>query len=346
MRDYRVEVLRNHIPIGTLLCRSVSIKYDSTAEVMRGMQCEMYADKQNMITADGETFEFDLFTDRIRPILIEDGKEYSLGVFMVISAPKRLSETGSYYDIEAYDETMLLKQGAVTNRTYFGVGTGYIDAVETLLTAVGLANVVTDENTDTMTISHEYEVGATYLQIINSLLAEINFNPVHIGADGYVYLTKKTTPTEADFIYKDRMKFNLIGQIRTDTDIYDKPNVLVGVLSNPQQSPIVYTRENNDPSSALSTVKRGYKVVKVYRMGNVASEATLQEYIDAELLNAMQTTETVEFETLIEGGHEYRTAVQLSTDLIEGLYTETAYQIDIRPNQARMRHTAERRVFI
>lgn len=346
MRDYRVEVLRNRIPIGTLLCRSLSIKYDSNAEVMRGLQCDLYADRQEMITADGVTFEFDLFTDRIRPILIEDDKEYSLGIFMVISAPKRLSETGSYYDLEAYDETMLLKQGAVTSRTFFDVGTSYIDAIETLLTSVGLTDVFADDNSDTMTISHEYEVGATYLQIINALLSEINFNPVHIGADGYVYLTRKTEPVQADFIYKDRKQFNLIGEIKTETDIYDKPNVLIGVLSNPQESPIVYVRENDDPSSVLSTVRRGYRVVQTYRMSSIASQDVLEAYIDAELLNAMQTTETVEFQTLIEGGHEYRTAVQLSTNLIDGLFTETAWQIDINPSQARMRHTAERRIFI
>ena len=48
MRDFRVEILRNSIPIGRLLCKSVSIKYDSSAEVMRGMQCELYADRQEM----------------------------------------------------------------------------------------------------------------------------------------------------------------------------------------------------------------------------------------------------------------------------------------------------------
>lgn len=342
MRDYRMEILRNNVPIGTLKCRSVSIKYDSTAEVMRGMQCDLYADHIDIQTP----YEFDLFSDRIRPVLIEDGEEHSLGVFMVINAPESLSETGSYYDLECYDETMLLKQASTTNRQYFASGTRYIDAIESLLTAVGFANIVADETADTMQISREFEIGTTYLTIINTLLSEINYDPVHAGTDGYIYLTRRQTRTEADFIYKDTRKFNLIGQIQTETDIYDKPNVLVGVLSNPQQTPIVYTRENTDVNSALSIARRGYRVVKVYRLSNIASEDVLHAYIDAELLNSMQTTETVEFQTLIEAGHEYRSSVQLSTSLIDGLYIETAYQIDIRPNSARMRHTAERRVFV
>lgn len=337
-----MEILRNNIPIGTLKCRSVSIKYDATAEVMRGMQCDLYADHIDIQSP----FEFDLFSDRIRPVLIEDGEEHSLGVFMIIAAPKSLAETGSYYSIEAYDETMLLKQAAVTNRQYFAAGTRYIDAIESLITAVGLANIVADESDATMAISREFEIGTSYLTIINTLLTELNYSPVHIGADGYVYLTRKVTPTEADFIYRDNKQFSLIGTLETDTDIYDKPNVLVGVVSNPQQTPIVYTRENTDVNSALSIARRGYRVVKVYRLSNIASEDVLQAYIDAELLNAMQTTETVEFQTIIEAGHDYRSSIQLATELIDGLFIEVAWQIDIRPNSARMRHTAERRVFI
>lgn len=342
MRDFRIEVLRNYIPIGTLLCRSLTIKYDSTAEVMRGMQCTLYADRQNMT----EGFEFDLFTDRIRPILIEDGNESSLGVFMIISAPKTLSETGSYYQIEAYDETMILKQSAVTQRMYFAQGTAYLDAVQSVLTSVGFGNIMSDPNSDTLQIAREFAVGTSYIEIVNTLLSEINYDPVHAGADGYIYLTRRAEPTEADFVYRDQNQFSIIGSITTDTDIYDKPNVLVGVMSNPQQSPIVYTRENTDLNSVLSVGRRGYRVVRMYNMSNVASQAVLEAYIDAELLKAMQTTETVEFQTLIEAGHEYRSAVQLVTDLVAGLYIESGWQIDINPNSARMRHTAERRVFV
>lgn len=373
MREIRFEILRNNIPIGELLCRSASIKYNSAAEVMRGMQCDVYADRQNMysITAkvrdwiyfDGSrcfdgtwsflgsvyettSYNFDMFRDRVRPVLSVDGVDHSLGVFMIINAPKELSETGSYYDLECYDETMLLKQAATTDRLYFAAGTVYLDAVEQLLTSVGFANIVADANAEAMQISREFEAGTTYLSIINTLLQEINYDPVHAGTDGYIYLTAKAQRTEADFIYADRKKFSLIGQIQTETDIYNKPNVLVGVLSNPQQTPVVYTRENNDLNSVLSIARRGYRVVKIYRLSNIASESAMQAYIDAKLVDSMQATETVSFETAIESGHEYRATVQLATDMIDGLYTETEYQIDIRPGAARMRHRAERRMFI
>lgn len=342
MIDFRMEITRDSIPIGRLLCRSVSIRFDASAEVMRGMQANVFANRQDM----AEGFTWNMFTDRLRPVLIRDGVETPLGVFMVIAAPESLNETGNYLGIEAYDETMLLKQAAATSRIYFASGTAYLTAIEQMLTECGFANILRDESDATMQISREFAVGTTYLEIINTLLEEMNYNPVHTDVNGYVILTRKAQKATADFVYKDRDEFKLLGSIERDTDIYEKPNVLVGVISNPQTTPTVYTRENDDPTSILSIYRRGYRVVKIYKMGNMASQAELEAYIDAELLNAMQTTETVNFETLAEAGHEYGNTVQLATGLIEGLYTETFYQIDISINKARMKHRGERRVFV
>lgn len=373
MRDFRMDILRNNIPIGVMKCRSVSIKYDSTSEVHRGMQCVLSADSMVMTKVkqkvrdwiyfdgtrmfdgtwsfwdsiyDTTEYSFDMFSDRLRPVLIVDGQEFSLGTFMIIAAPKTLSETGSYYSIEAYDETMLLKQAALTDRAYYAEGTGYMSIISGLLTECGFGNIIADSSTATLQTDREFEIGETYIDIINELLEEMNYYPVYAGSDGYIYLKAKTEKIVPEFIYRDKNNFKLISTISENTDIYEKPNVLVGVISNPKLDPITYTKTNSDPTSTVSTVRRGYKVVKVYRMGNMASEADLRNFIDAEMLNAMQTTETIEFTTLAEPSHEYRSAVQIGTDLINGLFIETGWQIDLTVNSARMRHTAERKMFV
>lgn len=373
MPDFRMDILRNNIPIGVMLCRSVSIKYDSAAAVKRGMQCVLYSDRQEMseirkkvrdwIYFDGSrsfdgswsfwdqiyetvTYSFDMFSDRLRPVLIEDGKESSLGTFMIIAAPKTLSETGSYLSIEAYDETMLLKQAALTQRAYYSTGTSYMSIISNLLTECGFANIISDSSSATLRTDREFEIGESYIDIINTLLEEMNYYPVYAGADGYIYLKKKTDKLAADFIYRDKKDFKLIGTIEENTDIYEKPNVLVGVISNPKLAPYTYTKVNSDPLSAVSTVRRGYRVVKVYKMSNMATEADLRDYIDAEMLGAMQTTETVRFLTIAESGHDYRSAIQLASDLISGFYIETEWQMDITVNSARMTHVAERKMFV
>ena len=344
MRDFRMEIVRNGVPTGKLFCRSITIRFDSTSEVMRGMRMEMNADRYDM-GRNGE-LSFDMFTDRLRPVLIEDDQETALGLFTITTATESLAETGRYYSVEAYDETMLLKQAALQNRAYFAQGSSYLDTITQLLTDCGLININADANGATLQIDREFAVGETYLSIINTLLEEINYDPVHADANGFIVLKAKEQKTTADFIYSDLRDFKLIGEIQKDTDVFKKPNVITGVLSNPSEIPITYTEVNDDAESLLSTVRRGYRVVKVIKYNNIASEAELEAAVKAEMLDAKQETETVNFVSKVEAGHEYGSTVQLATNLIEGLYTEKSYEIQIDISSARMRHTAERRRFI
>ena len=117
------------------------------------------------------------------------------------------------------------------------------------------------------------------------------------------------------------------------------------MLSSPEKNVQIYTAENTRLDSAISIPKRGYRVVQVVKLGNIANTATLKEYIDRLLLQAMQTTETIEFSTFAEGQHEYGTMVSIDTNLVSGLYRETAYTIRI-DRTARMTHTLERKVYV
>lgn len=369
---YGIDIIRDRIKIGEFRSTSCSIKFDSTAEVMRSIKFD--ASKDNIVMNgieeaisqiyfDGSRFFdgtwcfadhkysithmiIDLFTDRFRPYIEIDGTFHYLGYYMAMSAPETLSETGSEYSIEAYDETMILKQAKLDSRKLFSAGSAYTTAIERLLVECGFENIFSDPSTGALQTDREFETGTSYLEVINTLLAEINFNDVHINSDGYVYLTKIASKHEPDFVYSDKKDFKLISKISKDDDIYDLPNVLIGTVSNPDISDtIIYKKENNDPSSRISILKRGYKVVKVYSLSNIASESDLQDYIDQKYLESMQTTESVSIETIAEPEHEFGDYVQLSTDLISGLYQEKSWDMTLGTNGT-MKHTLERKVFI
>ncbi|MBO6262077.1 MAG: hypothetical protein J6N95_05665 [Bacilli bacterium] len=372
--DFKILITRKGIPIGRAFVESCNIRFDSEAEITRGIQLVMSADQMDMskvytqvedlIYFDGsrkfngtwtfsgstytlsETFEFNLFTDRIRPIIIVGDTEYSFGDFMVIAAPKKISKLGSYYQIEGYDETMKLKQSALEERIFFGIGTKYLTAINQLLTSCGFTNILSDPSSATLQTDREFEQGETYISIINTLLSEINFNNVHMEADNYIYLTQKAKPTEPEFIYSDKHDFNIVGTITVDTDIYDLPNVLVGVASNPDQDePYVYKKINNDPLSLISVFNRGYKVVKVYNLSNIPSQQELINYIELKYLEATQTTEKVDITTELEPNHKYSSAIQIDTDELQGLFIEKAWQIKLGATTTMM-HSLERKVYV
>ena len=143
--DFKVNILRNNNSVGTIKTRKCDIFFNSNAEVKRGMRISVFKDSYTIRTdsnSNNET-EFNMFSDRLQPVLILNGKEYPLGVFMIVSNPELISDTYNYYDLQAYDETMILKQGALEERLYYAKGTKYIDIISELLTRNGFANLFT-----------------------------------------------------------------------------------------------------------------------------------------------------------------------------------------------------------
>ena len=350
--DFRVDILRNYVKIGEALCSQCRIKFDKNADVKKGMQLTMSADKIKMTKAYqglGQSvleYAFDMFSDRLRPVVTIDGTEHPLGIYMVISAPESLSDTGSVYNLESYDESMILKQSAFTERTNYTAGTEYLTVINSILTACGFTRVVEDPTTAVLATDIEIAPGETYLSVLNTFLDGINYEHIYMDNDGYIHVQAVENKTTADFVYSDRKNMRIIPPITKTTDLYNLPNVLVGVCSLPElDDPITYTKENTDPNSKISIPSRGYKVVKVYNLYNTADQQALEDYIDQRYYESTQVTETVDISTAIEGGHVYGNTVQIDTSLLQGLFNETQWEIQIGSNGG-MKHRLERKVFV
>lgn len=340
--DFRMEILRNYVKIGEIRTESVLIRFNNSSEVMRGIQLDM-----KDVKMDAPDLSFDMFKDRIRPVLIQDGREDPLGVYMVMAAPETVSDVEDYISIEGYDETMLVKQAAFESRAYYAAGTKYLDIIQQLLTSLGLPNIYVEDNNATLGTEIEAAVGKNCLTFINELLDAINYQHLYADMNGTLQIRKVVNPTEPEFIYRDGSAFNIVPPIKVGTDIYSLPNVVVGVYSSPDQnSPMVYKAVNDDAESIISTVNRGYKVVKMVELRNSASSQALEDYVKRVAFESMQSTEKVTFTTLAEAGHEPSAALQLDTVAVKGLFIEKEWEMRISQTEFSMSHTAERKVFV
>ena len=338
--DFRIDLLRQRIKIGEARCTDADIRFNRDAEICRALKTKMSSTDFRM--SPGITF--DKFTDRIRPVLFVGDKEYPLGVFMTIASPETMSDTGSMYELEAYDETMILKQAAFTSRTNYVAGTRYLYIVNQMLTECGFSEVVSVSNSAVLPAAIEIAPGTTYLEAINYFLDGINYQHVHADSRGRIILQPNTEKQTADHIYSDKNGM-IIPPISQTTDIYNLPNVLIGVASSPDRSVLTYKKENTDPNSQISIPRRGYRVVKKYQINNIADQATLKDYIDQKYLETSQITETVNMSTALEGGHEFGDTVQLRTSLISGLFNEIEWRISLGASGT-MTHKLERKIFV
>lgn len=371
--NWRLDIIRDHVKIGEARIKSCNIDFVENAEVTRtmkavipvnGFRVEDYYIQlpTEVIYFDGSRYfdgtwsfssvtgswqkvsnEFDMFSDRLRPVMIINGTEYNFGDFMVIGAPKTFDGKENIYEVEAYDETMLLKQAALTERKYFAAGTDYMSIINSLLTDCGLTKVYEDPTDLATTIEHEYAIGTTYLKIINELLLEIGYRPIYAGRDGYIYLTVNATKNTADYQYGDRNS-TITESVKTDTDIYSLPNVIVGFVSSPDIPTVLkYKRVNDSPKSVISTVRRGYSVVEAVELDDCPDLDTLKRVVDEKFLSASQATETVSITTMPDGDHAYGSYAALTQEGIAQLYREVGWSITFGGT---MTHDLERKVFV
>ena len=371
--DWRLDIIRNHAKIGEAKIKSCSVDYIEKSEVTRTMKAKipvngfkienvLIKQDEELIYFDGTrcfdntwcfssvngkwvstTNEFNMFGDRLRPVIIINGEEHSLGDYIVIAAPLEDDGKEYVYDIEAYDETMIIKQSKLTERKFFTAGTQYLSVIGALIIDCGLSRIKGDNTTAAITIDHEYAIGTSYLQIINELLDEINYSHVYSGMDGYLFLTKNQTKIVGDYTYTDENS-TLTDTIKTNTDIYSLPNVLVGYMSSPDTDTVIrYVKTNNDPNSVISTTRRGYNVVETYQFDDCPDPETLQEAINYKYIEATQATETVTVQTMPDGNHPYGSYVNLGQNGANGLFREVGWSIDFGGS---MTHTLERKVYV
>lgn len=370
---WRLDIIRDHIKIGEAKLKSCTVDFVEDSEVTRTMKAEvpvngfvvndiMIQQPPEYIFFDGTRCfdgtwcfvsitgkwqkiksEFSMFSDRLRPVMVIDDKEYNFGDFVVIAAPMSRDGKEFVYDVEAYDETMILKQCCLTSRKYYEAGTTYISIIGSLIQECNLTKFFQVDNTLRTTIDHEYAIGTSYLSIINGLLEEINYYPIYAGESGYLYLTPKEQKYTVDFSYTEKNS-SIIGSISLDTDIYSLPNTIVGYISSPDiPDPIMYKRVNDNPKSLISTVSRGYSVVQSFHFNDCPDATTLQGIIDNKFLELSQATESADIETMPDGNHPYGSQILLNYEDNNIVFREKEWSISFGGT---MTHKLERKVYV
>ena len=79
------------------------------------------------------------FKDELRPVVIIDGVEHSVGIYRIGTISTKYAADGVRYDtIEAYDRGFILTQRKTEGIKHISSGTSYIAAIEQILADAGL----------------------------------------------------------------------------------------------------------------------------------------------------------------------------------------------------------------
>lgn len=315
--ETRFDVVRNGVRFAELKCRDVPV-------------VGMVSDADIKMTLSGEFKPADInyLTDYIRPYLLVDGTAFPLGEYVVGTFREHLNGV----TIEAFDKSLIVQQDALSERLSLPAGTPYTNAIQALLVGCGITNILCDASTAALqTVREDWEIGTDKLTVVNQLLAEINYNPLWFDMNGLARLHKYTAPSadRIDHYYKAD-EFSIIKPEYTrETDIFNACNVFIAMCSNPEfDEPLTATAINENPSSMLSTIRRGRRIVApVIKVDNIASQEALQEYVDKIRNDSMISTETDEFTTALNPTHTVGDTVALDHEHLKGIFTETEWSL-------------------
>lgn len=198
------------------------------------------------------------------------------------------------------------------------------------------------------TTREDWDVGTSYLDIVNQLLGEINYRDIWFNADGIAVLEPKreVSADRIDHVY-DASKLHTVLQrdYTVETDLFDKPNVFVVVCSNPDlAAPMTAVAVNDSPNSAFSVTRRGMRVTKLVRVDNIAGQDALQTYADTLCRESMLTSEVITIQTAAMPGHGIGDTVALVHPTVQGLCEETAWYLELSPGSI-MTHKLKRVVY-
>lgn len=250
----------------------------------------------------------DWLNDEIRAEIVIDGVTEHIGVFLPSSVRKIEDSTSKSVNIEAYDRCWIVKDTVAESMYYIAAGTNYIEAVKRLLNDSGIALIQATPTAETLSEDREdWEMGTSYLTIVNQLLSEINYKQLWFNEDGVAILEPESVPSAANIKHSmddTTVRSLMFPGISRETDVYRAPNVFICVCSNPDKEDVMVAKsENTNPQSPLSIARRGRRIVQVTNVDNIASQGELQEYANQLRDKSMIAGETIQVVTALRPGY-------------------------------------------
>ena len=313
----RFELIRNGAYCAELraIRRTARIRCDSAAERKMSFSAKFAPLARDF---DWNPVEPNWLADEIRPVLIIDGAEHPLGVFVPTKPDDNVEGPVKSVSIAAYDRTQKVADTNSADLLYWASGTQYLDAVEQLLTASSIETIFKTANSAAFSEAREdWPVGTPNLQVVNQLLSEINYNGLWFDSTGAAVLEPAALPESSEIEHvldtNDPETRVVAGRFSRSRDYYNAANTFIVICQNPEKAaPMRAVAVNDNPQSPISTVSRGRSICSVTYVDNIADQTALQAVADRLRDESMISGEVLTVETGLQPGWGVRDVVALN----------------------------------
>lgn len=272
----------------------------------------------------------DLIGNRIAPVMVlENGSEYPLGVFMFADA----TDSEFSYGIET--EATLVDQGLILGQTLryplgFDAGALVTDCMRQVAEAAGISSAYIDASSATLGSPLSWLAGGsdTYYSVMASLAAIAGFYAPYFDNDGRLIGRVAIDPTTSSPTitpYEAGTRI-IAGTILRSNNLLSAPNVYMVVDTSSREAPI--RAEYVLPDSAPHSIaRRNFAITKVTPAPGVGNNDQAYELARQLAQTEVKAYETVNFQGATDPRHDTFDIVQFLGDT----YIETGWSLTCLP---------------
>lgn len=251
---------------------------------------------------------------RIRPVLVIDGlPEIPLGVYLFSAAPEDWSGAGRVYGLELLDRCTVLDQDEIEVSYTVAAGTVILSAVASVIASAGEAISVNAAVTTATSSAMVWPAGTSKLQIVNDLLAAMNYNALWVDGVGNFRATPYVVPASRPIGYEllNGLERELVdGDLSIyseawsrDRDLFKVPNKVITVQSGSgEEEPLTglatnTTTDPTDPTYPFSYAARGNRWISKVIDGVEVPDGTTgeqEDYLDARARSSLIASSSVQ----------------------------------------------------
>jgi hypothetical protein len=263
----------------------------------------------------------------VRVSMVLNGVEQTCGTFIVSTPTSDIDECVKSIDVTCYSTLWPVQADGPDYRYFVGQGTNVVAEVKRILDKFGYQYEI--EDSDKVTSKGiEWEIGKSWLDIINDLLKSINFTALYVDFNGTYrarpYVLPKDRTIEIYYNSKDIYSI-LENEMKSELDLFGVHNKFVRYVNDPNVD-LVATYENKD--GPTGTVDRGITHTS-FDSADASDYDTLYEICKRDAAEETSIYHKVTIYTAINLEHLYSNCISLSHYDVSGKFIETSWDIEL-----------------
>ena len=204
------------------------------------------------------------------------GESVCLGTFVPSFSSRKASGALSTVSVDLTGRLSELAGDMFDAPVTFPAGTPTVAAAAQIARDAGF-EVVADASTHVLAASRTYGIDEeSKLHAVNDLLDAAGFSSASTDAMGRVLMQRYVEPSKRPAVTMREGEAKLLREVTDELDSSEVPNVVHAVYETSEET-VVGVAVDSDPASQWSTVGRGYRIVKVYRYSDAATQAKADE---------------------------------------------------------------------